>query len=64
MAKQGQGVALDPPGAKPLDLKYMKINGFPKAAGIWWVPVGAASRRDGDALALPSLIGQSLGRLV
>jgi len=36
MAKQGQGVALDPPGperafarrAKPLDLKYMKINGF------------------------------------
>jgi len=25
MAKQGQGVALDPPEAKPLDLKYMKI---------------------------------------
>jgi len=24
MAKQGQGFALDPPGAKPLDLKYMK----------------------------------------
>jgi len=22
MAKPGQGVALDPPGAKPLDLKY------------------------------------------
>ena len=34
MAEQGQGVALDPPGAKPLDLKYMKINGFPKAAGL------------------------------
>jgi len=38
MAKQGQGVALDPPGAKPLDLKYMKINGFLKAVGLWWVP--------------------------
>jgi len=24
------GAALDPPGAKPLDLKYMKINEFPK----------------------------------
>ncbi len=35
MAKQGQGFALDPPGAKPLDLKYMKINGFPKADGLW-----------------------------
>jgi len=35
MAKQGQGVALDPPGAKPLDLKYMKINGFPKADSFW-----------------------------
>jgi len=28
MARQGQGVALDPPGAKPLDLKYLKMNGF------------------------------------
>ena len=34
MAKLGQGVALDPPGAKPLDLKYMKTNGFPKAVGL------------------------------
>jgi len=34
MAKPGQGVALDPPGAKPLDLKYMTINGFPKALGL------------------------------
>ncbi len=54
MAKQGQGVALDPPEAKPLDLKYMKINGFPKALGLGRVPVGAASRREGRALALPS----------
>jgi len=61
MAKQGQGVALDPPGAKPLDLKYMKINGFPKAVGLWWVIRGAASRRDGKALALA---GQSLEGLV
>jgi len=60
MAKQGQGVALDLPGAKPLDLKYMKINGFPKAVGLWWVPVGAALRRDGKALALAFSIGQSL----
>jgi len=64
MTKQGQGVALDPPGAKPLDLEYMKINGFPKAVGLWWVPVGAASRRDGKALALAFSIGQSLERLV
>ena len=72
MAKQGQGVAVaarsradgDPPGAKPLDLKYMKINGFPKAVGLWRVPVGAASRRDGKALALAFSIGQSLKGLV
>jgi len=38
MAKPGQGFALDPPGAKPLDLKYMKVNGFPKAVGFWSVP--------------------------
>ena len=38
MTKQGLGSALYPPGAKPLDLKYMKRNGFPKAAGLWWVP--------------------------
>ena len=46
MAEKGQGFALDPPGAKPLDLKYMKINGFPKAigrrakarSGLWRVP--------------------------
>ncbi len=44
MAKPGQGFALDPPGAKPLDLKYMEINGFPKAIGLWWV--------QGDVLAL------------
>ena len=56
MAKQGQGGALDPPGAKPLDLKYMKINGFPKAAGLWWV--------QGKALALAFSIGQSLEGLV
>jgi len=56
MAKQGQGVALDPPGTKPLDLKYMKINGFPKALGLWWV--------QGKALALAFSIGQSLERLV
>ena len=56
MAEQGQGVALDPPGAKPLDLKYMKINGFPKAAGLWWV--------QGKALALPFSIGQSFEWLV
>ena len=56
MAKQGQGVALDPPEAKPLDLKYMKINGFPKAAGLWWV--------QGKALALAFSNGQSLKRLV
>jgi len=39
------GLCPDPPGAKPLDLKYMKINGFPKAggrrakarSGLWWV---------------------------
>ena len=43
--RQGQGFALDPPGAKPLDLKYMIINGFPKAAGLW--------RVQGRALALP-----------
>ncbi len=49
MAKQGQGSALDPPGAKPLDLKYMKIKGFPKAAGLWWV--------QGKALALAIYIG-------
>ena len=35
MVKQGQGVALDPPGAKPLDLKFIKINGFRKAVGLW-----------------------------
>jgi len=64
MAKQGQGSALHPPGAKPLDLKSMKINGFTKAAGVWWVPVGAASRRDGKALALAFSIGQSLEGLV
>jgi len=46
MAKQGQGVALDPPGAKPLDLKYMKIKEFPKAVGLWWV--------QGEPLALPA----------
>jgi len=56
MAKQGQGVALDPPGAKPLDLKYMKINGFPKAAGLWWV--------QGKALALAFPIDQSVEGLV
>jgi len=49
--RRGQGVALDPPGAKPLDLEYMKINGFPKAAGLWWV--------QGKALALVVSIGQS-----
>jgi len=64
MAKQGQGVALDPPGAKPLDLNYMKINGFPKAAGLWWVIRGTASRREGKALALTFSIGQSLEGLV
>jgi len=56
MAKQGQGVALDPPGAKPLDLEYMRINGFPKAVGLWWV--------QGKALALAFSIGQSLEALV
>ena len=56
MAKQGQGVALDPPGAKPLDLKYMRINGFPKAVGLWWV--------QGKALVLAFTIGQSLEGLV
>ena len=64
MAKQGQGSALHPPGAKPLDLKYMKIKGFPKPPGLWWVPVGAASRRGGKALALAFSIGQSLEGLV
>ena len=29
-------------------------NGFPKAVGLWWVPRGAPSRREGKALALPS----------
>jgi len=42
-SRQGQGFALDPPGAKPLDL----MNGFPKALGLWWV--------QGKALALPQL---------
>jgi len=56
MAEQGQGVALDPPGAKPLDLKYIKINGFPKAVGLWWV--------QGKALALAFSIGQSLEKWV
>ena len=56
------GLCPDPPGpergfarrAKPLDLNNMKMNGFPKAAGLWWVLRGAASRRDGKALALPA----------
>ena len=60
MAKQGQGVAVaarsradgDPPGAKPLDHKNMKINGFLKAVGLWWV--------QGKALVLAFSIGQSL----
>ena len=51
MAKQGQGVALDPPGAKPLDLKYMKINGFPKAVGLWWVQGKALALRYGFTVA-------------
>ena len=54
--RQGQGFALDPSGAKPLDLNYMIISWFPKAAGLWWV--------QGKALALPLCIGQSIGRLV
>ena len=56
MAEQGQGFALDPPGAKPLDLKYMKINGFPEAISVWWV--------QGKALALAFAIGQSLEGVV
>ena len=47
------GLCADPPGAKPLDLIPLKMNGFPKALGLWWVLRGAASRRDGKALALP-----------
>ena len=35
--KHGQGFALDPPGAEPLDLILLKMNGFPKALGLWWV---------------------------
>ena len=39
------GLCPDPPGAKPLDLQYMKINWFPKAfgrrakprSGLWWL---------------------------
>ena len=46
----------DPPGAKPLDLEYMRINGFPKAVGLWWV--------QGKALVLAFTIGQSLEGLV
>ena len=31
------GLCPDPPGAKPLDLIHLKMNGFPKALGLWWV---------------------------
>ena len=50
--------------ARPLHLNRQKTNGFPKALGLWSVPVGAASRRDGKALALPSFIGQSPAFLI
>ena len=61
------GLCPDPPGperafarrAKPLDLIYLKMNGFPKAPGLWWVLRGAASRRDGKALALPDSMSHS-----
>jgi len=47
--RTGQGFALDPPGAEPLDLMLLKYNGFPKAVGLWWV--------QGKALALPYFMG-------
>jgi len=64
MAKQGQGVAVAArsratgthQGPSPWTLKYMKINRFPKAAGLWWV--------QGKALAMAFSIGQSLEGLV
>ena len=38
--RQGQGSALDPPGAKPLDLNYLKINNLYRlkvqGLGPWW----------------------------
>ena len=61
MAKQGQGVALDPPKAgglwKPVYFHIFKVQGLDPsregALGTWWV--------QGDALALPSVVGQTLG---
>jgi len=35
----------------PLETLYFHVFKV-QELGLWWVPVGAASRRDGDALAL------------
>jgi len=39
------------------------MNGFPKAIGLWRVIRGAASRREGRALALPFLERSSISTI-
>jgi len=58
-AKQARGVAPHPARGRAPGPHIIEMDGFPKALGLWRVIRGAASRREGRALAL-SLLERSL----